>query len=194
MTALSNRARKRVCAFVALYMLAYLTASSMDLATTAAGLQRPGVSEKNVFATNAEGYSPRRAWLLTAGGAIIMLACILFAARHSASAEDTWLRHPIRSFGKFYLNPWSKSAIGVSPLHTLSLVIAFVLLRVIAAANNLSIYWGGFGPMGEAIKAVAAKTSPPAGFCIVVFSCFLLAMLAAAPMAARIIASWRTEA
>jgi hypothetical protein len=192
MNALSNRARKRVLAFAALYMLVYLTASYMDLATTSLGLQQPGASEKNVFATNAEGYSPRRAWLLTAGGAVIMAACILFAARHSAAVEDTWLRHPVRSFGKFYLNPWSKSGIAVSPLHMLSLAVAFVLLRVVAAANNLSISWGGFGPMGELIKAVAARTSPLAGFCVVVFSSFLLAMVAAAPLAAKVIASWRT--
>lgn len=123
-----------------------------------------------------------------------MAACILFAVRNSASVEDTWLRHPVRSFGKFYLNPWSKSAIGVSPLHVLSLVIAFVLLRLVAGANNLSVYWYGFGPMGELIKAVAARTSPLAGFCIVVFSCFLLAIVAAAPLAARVIASWRPAA
>ena len=183
-----------MCAFVALYMLAYLTASYMDLATTSLGLQRPGASEKNVFATNAKGYSPTRAWLLTAGGAIIMFACIMFAARHSTSVEERWLRHPVRSFGQFYLNPWSQAGIRVSPLHVLSLIIAFVVLRVAAAANNLLVYWYGFGPMGELIKWTAARTSPLAGFCIVAFLCFILAIIAVAPLAALIMKWWRTEA
>ena len=194
MTTPSSSARKRVLAFIAVYMIAYFIASYMDLATTSLGLQRPGVSEKNVFATNAAGYSPVRAWGLTAGGAVVMAACILFAVKHCASVEATWLRHPIRSFGKLYLNPWSKSALSVSPLHMLSLVIAFVVLRVLAAGNNLSVYWYGFGPMGELIKAAAARTSPLAGFCIVAFSFFLLAFVVVSPLAARLIASWRSTA
>ena len=194
MTALPHAARNRVFVFAALYMVAYFTASYLDLATTALGLQRPGVYEKNVFATNAAGYSPARAWRLTAAGAVVLGACILFAARYSASVDGKWLRHPVRSFGKFYLNPWSKSGLGVSPLHMLSLAIAFVLLRIVAAANNLSIYWSGFGPIGELIKLVAARTSPLAGFCIVAFSCFVLTIVAVAPLAARLIASWRSPA
>jgi hypothetical protein len=193
MIAVPNGARKRVLVFIVFYILAYVIASYLDLATTSLGLQRPGVSEKNVFATTAQGYSTKRAWIITAGGAVIMTACILFAVRHSASVEERWLHHPIRSFGKFYLNPWSKSAITVSPLHMLSLVIAFALLRVLAAANNLSVYWFGFGPMGALMKGLAARTSPLVGFCLVAFSSFLLTMLASAPLAARVIASWRVK-
>ncbi|MFN2509782.1 MAG: hypothetical protein ABR589_13580, partial [Chthoniobacterales bacterium] len=156
--------------------------------------QRPGVFEKNIFATNAAGYSAARAWLLTAAGAVVLGACILFAVRNSARVEETWLRHPVRSFGKFYLNPWSTSGLGVSPLHMLSFAIAFLLLRMIAAANNLSVYMSGFGPVGELIKAAAAATSPGVGFCIVAFSLFLVALIIVSPLAARLITSWRSLA
>ena len=193
MSRLSKRARRRVFVFAAFYLVAYFIASYMDLATTSLGLQRPGVTEKNVLATNAEGYVAAKAWLLTIGGAIVMSACILFSARNAVSVESIWLRHPMRSFGTFYLNPWSPRGIGISPLHMLSFVIAFVLLRVLAAANNLLVYWYGFGPMGELIKWVATKTSPLAGFCIVGFSFFLLTVVAVTPLAARLIASWRSQ-
>jgi len=194
MIALSPPRRRRVFTFAAVYIVAYFAASYMDLATTSLGLQRPGVYEKNVFATNAQGYLPARAWLLTVFGAIIMALCILFSANHSASVDAKWLRQPIASFRKVYLNPWSKNAITVSPLHMLCLVIAFVLLRVVAAANNLLVYAYGFGPMGELIKWTAARTSPLVGFCLVAFASFLLAVIAVAPLAARIMASWRSTA
>jgi hypothetical protein len=41
--------------------------------------------------------------------------------------------------------------------------------------------------MGEAIKWVASRTSPLVGFCVVVFAVFLIALIAAAPLAARIL-------
>ncbi len=184
--------RRRVVAFCGGYLIAYFVASYMDLATTSLGLQRAGAYEKNVFATDATGYLPVRAWLLTAGGAIVMTGCILFAARFRASVDPRWLREPVRSFGTLYVNPFSKEALSVSPMHALSLAIGFVLLRIVAAANNLSVYWIDFGPMGELIKAIGARTSPLAGFAIVACSSYLVACVVVSPMAARIIASWRS--
>ncbi|NJD31964.1 MAG: hypothetical protein FIB04_08770 [Gammaproteobacteria bacterium] len=183
---------RRALAFGACYLVAYFVASYMDLATTALGLERPGTFEKNVFATDATGYLPARAWLLTAGGAIVMAGCIWFAARYRAEVDPRWLRQPGRSFGKLYLNPWSKAALAASPIHALSLAIAFVLLRGVAAANNLLVYWFGFGPMGELIKAIGAETSPLAGFAIVACSFYVVACILVSPMAARLIAFWRS--
>ena len=194
MSALPKALRKRVLAFTAVYMAAYLIGSYLDLATTSLGLRRPGVYEKNVFATTAGVYVSGKAWALTAVGAVVMTACIWFAARNAGKVSDNWLRHPVRSFGKLYINPWAKNAIDVSPLHTLSLAIGFVFLRVLAAANNLLVYFYGFGPMGELIKAVAARTSPVAGFCIVASLVFVLIMVAASPLAAKVVRAWQLRA
>jgi hypothetical protein len=191
---ISTHRRKSVITFATVYAVAYLLASYLDLATTSLGLQRPGVYEKNVFAVTAAGYSPFRAWLLTAAGAVVMAGCIVFAVRRATSVDAKWLQHPIRSVGVFYINPWSKKALAVSPLHTLALVIAFVLLRILAAANNVLVYLYGFAPMGGLMKALAARTSPLFGFSIVGFSFFLVCFLAVLPLSARLITSWRSSA
>lgn len=185
---------KSVIRFAIIYAIAYFFASYLDLATTSLGLQRPGVYEKNVFAVTAAGYSPFRAWFLTAVGAIVMAGCIVFAVRRARSVDPKWLDHPIRSIGVFYLNPWSKKAMVISPLHTLALVIAFVLLRILAAANNVLVYLYGFAPMGGLMKALAARTSPLFGFSMVGFSFFLICFVAVLPVSARIMRSWRSSA
>lgn len=184
--------RQRLWLFLAAYLLAYFAASYLDLATTALGLQRPGATEKNVFATDSAGvYLPTRAWALTLGGAVMMIWCILFAARHSPAVDDRWLRRPMRSYTKHYVNPWSRAALDVSPLHMLSLALAFVVLRLAAAANNLSIHLGGPGPMGELIKWLSGYTSPLVGFVTVAVGSFVLLTVLISPLAARIVTSWR---
>ena len=184
--------RRRLWTFLAAYLLAYLASSILDLGTTALGLQRLGVTEKNVFALDSSGaYVASSAWLLTLGGALVMVACTLFAAKYAGSVKPEWLAHPVRSFSQVYLSPWSRSALEVSPVHTLALVLAFVVLRVAAAANNLLVYAYGWGPMGAAIKWASSMTNPLIGFCLVVFACFIGAMIAAAPFAARILLWWR---
>lgn len=183
---------RRLWVFLAAYLLAYLASSIMDLGTTALGLQRSGVSEKNVLALDASGdYVASSAWLLTLGGGLVMVGCTLFSARYAPRVDAKWLSHPVRSFSQVYLNPWSRQALAVSPLHMLAFVLGFVVLRAAAAANNLLVYLTGWGPMGEAIKFVASITSPLAGFCIVVFACFILAVIAVSPLAARILRWWR---
>lgn len=194
MSLLSILKNKHVLVYFIGYLTFYLLASWMDLATTSLGLTRPGVSEKNVLTIGAEGYSPERAWLLTAIGAIILAACVLEAFRNSWRVREHWLKHPIRSFGHFYINPWSKVAIGFTPIHLLTFAIAFPIFRIFAAMNNLAIYWYDIAPIGGLMGIVASKTSPLIGFSLVGFSFFALIVIAAAPFAARMIVALRQEA
>jgi hypothetical protein len=177
---------------LAVYLLAYLAASWLDLASTSLGLQRPGVTEKNVFATTGTGaYDARQAWLLTVAGGGVMLACMWFAAARATHVGERWLQHPVRSFGEFHINPFSRKAMEVTPLHFLSLALAFPSLRVIAAANNLLVYFYGWGPLGAVMQWIAERTTPLAGFAAVALSSFVMLMLVISPFAARLIYSWR---
>lgn len=191
MTASSVYRRNRLIIFIIIYLAAYFAASWMDLSTTTLGLTKPGVSEKNVFAINGEDYSPKNAWILTIAGAIIMTACALEAFRSSHHVEDHWLKHPVRSFSKIYFNPWSEEAIKFTPIHFLSLAIAFPIFRILAALNNLAVYWYGIGPIGEMMEAIAAKTSPPIGFTLTGFLLMIIITIPVALLAAKIIRSWK---
>ena len=184
--------KRRFGLILAVYLLAYFAASWLDLASTSLGLQRPGVTEKNVFATTGTGtYDPGKAWLLTLAGGSIMLACVWFAVSRASHVGKRWLQHPVRSFGEFHLNPFSRKALDVTPLHFLSLALAFPALRAIAAANNLMVYLYGWGPLGSVMKWVAERTTPLAGFAAVALSSFVVLMLAVSPLAALIIGSWQ---
>jgi hypothetical protein len=184
--------KRRFGLILAAYLLAYLAASWLDLASTSLGLQRPGVTEKNVFATTGTGaYDPRNAWLLTLAGGAAMLACVWFAAARASHVGERWLKYPVRSFGEFHLNPFSTKALEVTPLHFLSLALAFPSLRVIAAANNLLVYLYGWGPLGAVMQWTAERTTPLAGFAVVALSSFVVLMLLISPLAARLIYSWR---
>jgi hypothetical protein len=177
---------------LAVYRLAYIAASWLDLASTSLGLQRSGVTEKNVFATTGTGvYDPRQAWLLTLAGGGVMLACVWFAMSRAVHVGKRWLLHPVRSFGQFHLNPFSRTALDVTPLHFLSLALAFPALRAIAAANNLLVYFYGWGPLGAAMQWTAERTTPLAGFAAVALSSFVVLMFVVSPVAARIIGSWQ---
>ena len=81
---------------------------------------------------------------------------------------------------------------AVTPLQFLSLAIAFPLLRTIAAANNLLVYWTGWGPLGALMKGLAALTSPIAGFAAVAIAALVLVMVLVSPLAARLMYSWRS--
>ena len=185
--------KRRVDLILAVYLLVYVAASWLDLASTSLGLQRPGVTEKNFFATTGTGaFDPRQAWLLTLAGGGVMLACVWFAMSRAAHVGKRWLRHPVRSFGKFHLNPFSSKALDVTPLHFLSLALAFPTLRAIAAANNLLVYYYGWGPLGAAMQWTAERTSLLAGFAAVALSSFVVLMLVISPLAALIIGSWQS--
>jgi hypothetical protein len=191
MTASSPGANTRAWRFIILYVFAYLAASSADLASTSLGLRRPGASEKNVFATKGGEYAAARAWALTAAGAVFMVGCIWFAKRNASRVDERWLAHPVRSFGKLYLSPFSEAGRRVSPLHLLAVAVAFVPMRLLAAANNLLVYLYGFGPIGELIKAIGSRTSALIGFAVGASAVFIALMLALSPFAARILRAWR---
>lgn len=183
--------RKHLINFIIIYLVAYFAASWLDLSTTTLGLTKPGVSEKNVFAITGEDYSPKNAWALTIAGAVILTACILESFRNSHRVEEHWLKHPVRSFGKLYFNPWSEEALKFTPIHFLSLALAFPLGRILAALNNLSVYWYGIGPIGKLMEIVAAKTSPLVGFSLIGFALFGIITLVVAPFAAKVIRFWK---
>jgi hypothetical protein len=120
-----------------------------------------------------------------------MVACVVFGAAYANRVAEVWLRHPVRSFARPYLNSWSKAVIDRSPLHALSYAIAFVALRLLAAANNLLLSTCGVAPLGSLVKAVAARTSPAVGLVVVIGAAYVLLAVAVAPLAARLIAARR---
>lgn len=178
---------------LAIYLTFYFIASWADLASSELAQQRPGTSEKNVFAVGSEGkFDIGRGWALTFGGAAILGACVAFAVMKAEAMDPRWLQRPIRALGKFHLNPFSQEGLRVAPLQLLCLAIAFPPLRVLAGANNMLLYWTGVGPFGALMKALAAATSPLIGFAVVGMFAFLLMMVFVAPFAARLLQSWRS--
>jgi hypothetical protein len=173
------------------YVACYLAASFADLASTSLGLRREGIFEKNVFVVTGEGYSDFRAWLITIFGGLVLVGCVWFAARNANRVDERWLQRPFRSLGVVYLSPWSSKGLAVAPMHALSLAMAFVVLRFVAAANNLLVYFFGVSPMGTPMKVIGARMSPLAGFVIVGFSCLVTLAVVLLPLASRTIRSWR---
>ncbi len=174
------------------YLLAYLVASYLDLHTTILALQRPGTSEGNVYSTSGHDYIAAKAWLITAAGAVFIEAFLLFGALNAQRVSEHWLRHPIRSFGKLYVIFWSRKVMDRSPLHMLSFVIAFVPLRLLAAANNLLIYHYGTAPLGRLIGLLSHRTSLVVAFWLVMGTLFYLLAFVCSPLAARLIMWLRT--
>lgn len=172
---------------MAAYLAAYWIASYLDLATTALAVQMPDVHERNIFAVNANGFATSKAWLTTAAGAIIMTGCVIFSFRRAADISEIWLRHPIRSFGKFYVNPWSANVRDRSPIHMLSFALAFVVLRVLAATNNLLLCEQRFAPLGALVGAVGARTSPLIGFVVPIVIVFYMIAILVSPIAATVL-------
>lgn len=183
----------RPLGFLVGYIGCYLAASYVDLASTSLGLRREGVSEKNVFVVSAEGYSDSRAWWITVLGGLVLVGCVWFAARNADRIDERWLRRPFRSLGVLYFNPWSSKGIAVAPIHALSLAMAFVALRLAAAANNLLVSGFGISPIGTPMQVIGEKMSPLAGFVLVGFSCFAALAVVLLPVASRIIRSWQAS-
>jgi hypothetical protein len=183
---------RRLALAAILYLVLYSLAAYSDLWTTRLVLSQTGAHEGNSFVRNGEEYLPSRALMVNLAGAVIMAACVIFAANHAEQVEIKWLRRPIASFGKIYLNPWSTRAIGVSPLHMLSTAMAFLALRVVAAGNNLLIHFYGFAPIGALISVVAQHTSELAAFAVVIVTLFYLLAIAVSPLAARLLSSWQS--
>lgn len=184
--------QRRMVKAALLYLPVYVLASCLDLWTTHLALTISGTHEGNSFVTNGQIYLTAQAWITTIVGGVIMVGCVVFAAAYAHRMDGQWLQRPISSFKKVYLNPWSDAAITVSPLHALSLAIGFALLRILAAINNTLIYFYGFAPIGELIDRVARRTSETAAFVVVLVPLFYLLAMAVSPLAARIIAAWRS--
>jgi len=177
-----------------LYLLAYFAAACADLWTTVIALTRAGTNEGNAFVTSQQGYMSGRAWAINLAGALIMTACAMFSAKYAHRVEAQWIHNPVASFRKIYLSPWSHRAIGVSPLHLLSMAMAFLALRLLAAANNLVIYFYGFAPLGAPIERLAQHVSVFVAFGVVIVPVFYLIALVVSPFAARLISSWQNAA
>lgn len=179
----------RVAAYSLLYLALYAVVSWADLYTTNLALQQPGTVEGNVYAVGDGGYSAARAWAITAIGALFILPFLVFGLVAGRRVSDQWLRQPIRSFGKLYFNPFSGEVIDRSPLHMLSFVLAFPLLRLLAAGNNWLIAETGTGPIGWLVGQVSNATNPTLGFWLVLGPLFYLLAFACSPLAALIL--WR---
>jgi|SRR4051794_23974177 hypothetical protein len=177
----------RAAWLIGLYAIAYLVASWLDLTTTALALHRPEASEGNVYSTGAAGYVALRAWLITIIGGVAIEACLAWSIIASSDVTEGWLAHPIRSWAKFYVNPWARSVRDRSPLHMMSFVIAFVPLRLIAALNNAVIASTGSAPLGKLVALVSRATTPTLGFWFVLGPLFYLCAIAVTPPAARLV-------
>jgi hypothetical protein len=184
---------RRIVSLSAAYLLAYFIASYLDLYTTTLALRRPGTSEGNVYSTSGHDYMPTKAWAITAAGALFIEAFLLFGAVYADRVSEHWLRHPICSFAKMYVRFWSPKVMDRSPLHMLSFVVAFVPLRLLAAGNNLSIYYFGTGPLGRLIGLLSHRTSLVVAFWLVMGSLFYLLTFACSPLAARLIVWLRSR-
>jgi hypothetical protein len=184
---------RRLAFAAGLYLLAYSLAACADLWTTTFAIVRAGAHEGNIFATNGPVYVPSRALIINIGGAVIMTACVVFSANYAESMDPRWLLRPMASFGKMYLNPWSPAAIRVSPLHMLSLALGFVALRLLAAGNNMLIYFYGIAPIGAIIKIIAQHTSSLLAFSIVLVPLFYVLAIGVSPISAKLLSLWQSR-
>lgn len=177
----------RIALLCGLYLVAYSIVSYADLYTTGLALKQPGTVEGNVYANGEGGYSSVAAWAITVAGAAFIVGCLVWSLVQSRHVSAPCLRHPIRSFGKLYILPWSKRILDRSPLHMLSFVIAFLLLRLLAAGNNWMIHESGTGPLGWLVGIASNYTTPTIGFWLVLAPLFYLLAIALSPLAARVI-------
>lgn len=173
----------RTVAFSILYLAVYALVSWADLFTTKLALLQPNTVEGNVYAVGDDGYSAAKAWTITAVGALFILPFLVFGLVAAGRVSDGWLRHPIRSFAKLYINPFSKRVMDRSPLHMLSFVLAFPVLRLLAAGNNWLISETGTGPIGWLVGQVSNATNPTFGFWLVLGPLFYLLAFACSPLA-----------
>jgi len=178
-------------AFAVAYLIAYALASYLDLHTTLLALRRAGVREGNLYSVTASGYASARAWVITAVGGLVLEGFVVFSLLNASSVSERWLHRPIRSFGRFYIVPWSKGVIDRSPLHALSFAIAFVALRLLAAGNNMLIHFRGVAPLGGLVEAVSARAGQAVGFWLVLGVLICVLGVACSPLAARCLAWFR---
>lgn len=187
----NHRGMPRISFAALIYLIVYSLAAYADLWTTVFAITEGGAREGNAFATSGPVYLLTRALLINIVGAVIMTGCVMFSASYAESVDRQWLLRPMASFGQIYLNPWSSAAIRVSPLHMLSLALGFVALRLLAAGNNMLIYFYGIAPIGAPIKMIARHTSGVLAFAIVLVPLFYVLAIGVSPVAAKLVSFWR---
>jgi hypothetical protein len=74
----------------------------------------------------------------------------------------------------------------------LSLALGFVALRLLAAGNNMLIYFYGIAPIGAPIKIIAQHTSGVLAFALVLVPLFYVLAIAVSPIAAKLLSLWRS--
>jgi hypothetical protein len=173
-------------AWILIYLLSYFAASSLDLWTTALVLRTPGGYEANVYVAPGQNYHALNAWAVTLAAGGVMAALFAFGVANANLVSRQWLREPVRSLRKAYLNPFSRKLIDRSPLHAMAWALAFIVLRLLAALNNWMIAAGTVGPIGKLLSAVAMVTSPAVSFVVVAGGLFILLMVVMLPVAARL--------
>jgi hypothetical protein len=174
------------------YLAAYFAAGWLDLYSTELALRSASAQEGNVLATDEKGYSSALAWKITLFAAPLIAGALVFGLANARHVARRRLEHPVRFFGNpLYLAFWREQVLDRSPLHLAAFAIAFPVLRIIAAANNLLIYCCDTAPLGWLIGRVARHSSLPLGFWLVMGPLFCLLALAFAPVAARLLRRFR---
>ncbi len=182
-------AGRKIVAGMAAFIVVYAAVSWLDLTTTVLALGHAGATEGNTYATDASVYLQGRALLITLAGAAMIGACFLWSALTANRIAGEWLDRPLASFGRFYINPFSPVTLDRSPLHMLSYVIAFAVLRVLAAGNNLMIAAIGWGPLGALIGMLTRHMPATFAFWIVLGPLYVVLAIAVSPVAAAL-ARW----
>jgi hypothetical protein len=189
----------RLIMLTACYIAAYAIASCLDLFTTDLALTIGHAHEGNAFVAHGAAYDAARARLLTGIAGALLAAYFAFGAANRDRISDRWLDRPLRSFlswrsNPLFVIPWSRHAMDRSPLHAMSFTLAFVALRMLAAANNIMITAFGHGPLGMAVEAVAGKSSPMVGFLAIIGPIYVCLVLLTANFVAWTVKEQRRAA
>lgn len=182
-----------IALFTFAYAVAYLGASSLDLLTTHLALLQEHAAEGNPFAVANGTYSSLHAWLYTTllGPVIVGYAGYGIANLHRVT--DAVLRSPLRSYAgsggwlgltilvSAYFVPKSDRA----ALHTLSAAIAFVVLGLLAAANNTMIALWGDGFLSALLRLVTPAVGSFWAFVLVMCGLYAALIVATAKVLAR---------
>lgn len=181
---------KIVAALTILYGAAYLGASFLDLWTTQLALRDPRAAEGNPFAVVQDSYSAGQAWIYTAVVGPILLAYVGYGLAKLHRVSDATLRNPLRSYAQFrswigltvllslYFVPRSDRA----ALHTLSAAVAFVVLRLLAAANNAMIAHWGDGFLAASMRPAISTIGSLGAFILVICGLYVALIMATATL------------
>ena len=179
--------RKKLSWLILVYAGAYLLVSWLDVFTTGLALTRPVATEGNIYSTPHGVWDEGRAWTITLVGGVMIIGFLVLGALRADAAAEQWLAHPIRSFRRLYLNPFAARNADIAAIHCLAFAFGFVVLRLLAAINNLLIWRTDTGPLGRAIGLLTGPFGPTGAFWLVMGPTFYLTAFACAPLAVRTI-------